>query len=63
LAFEFLISILLYLCQRNGDAVLTHQEGIRLNSGAVPAAVNSEYFLHHTPLTRFDRDGKAAKME
>jgi len=29
-----------------------YQEGIRLKSGAVPAAVNSDYFLHHMPLFR-----------
>jgi len=31
-----------YLSPRNGDTFYEYQEGIRLKSGAVPAAVNSE---------------------
>ena len=42
--------------------IFKHQEGIRFNSGAVPAAVNSEYFLQLTPLfPEYPGDGKAAK--
>jgi hypothetical protein len=40
--------------------IYKYQEGIRFNSGAVPAAVNSEYFLQLTPLPLL-RGGKAAK--
>jgi hypothetical protein len=57
----FRISILPYLSRRIGDARFEHQEGIRLKSGAVPAAVNSVYFLQLTPLSGLHRDGKAAK--
>jgi len=42
--------------------IFKHQEGIRFNSGAVPAAVNSEYFLQLVPLFPGESgDGKAAK--
>jgi len=40
-----------------------YQEGIRLKSGAVPAAVNSVEFLQLTPLSEQMQDGKAAKIE
>ena len=41
--------------------IFKHQEGIRFNSGAVPAAVNSEYFLQLMPLFVVRRMGRPQK--
>jgi len=41
---------LVYLSIQIGDAKKGVEKGIRLNSGAVPAAVNSVEFLHIQPL-------------
>ena len=40
-----------------------YQEGIRLNSGAVPAAVNSDDFFATYATEPIESDGKAAKIE